>query len=353
MLKHWYRDFPQYPRGHIDFWRVKLISHLMLFITAMFVILALINFFVFASPDLGILDSVGAVLAIFIYKWFRKTGKISIAAWVTSLMVSSIAMIFICIVEGQSNSFMWATIAPPVAFFLLGRNWGSVVTAVVLLFCCYIAFTLYVTQAEQRYSLGSVLNVIEVSIAHILMFRFYEGTRSDAYNELTQNNKKIQVLADTDKLTGLFNREKLDESLLSLLSRSVSHDVPLALLIMDIDHFNQINDKEGHLVGDKVLKSLANRLQSKMRTNDILARWGGEEFVIVLPNTDIKAATELSGRLLDYVRSENIEGISITVSIGVTQYNSNDSADSLFSRADKALYQAKDEGRNRVVSLLV
>lgn len=352
MINYWYKDFPQYPRGHIDFWRVRLVFHLMLLMTLLFMLLAVINFFMLASPVLGAIDIAGAVFSLVIYVVFRKTGNINLAAWVSTVMVITLVLLFIYIVGGQSNSFLWATLVPPVAFFLLGKQWGSVLTALTLSFCCYIAFTLYQDQPDQDYTIGSVLNIIEVSIAHILMFRFYEGTRSEAYNELNRNHQKIQVLAETDKLTGLFNRDKLDDSLHMLIDANLQQDTSLALLIIDIDHFKQINDEDGHLVGDKVLQILASRLQSNMRTNDLLARWGGEEFVVVLPNTPHKAALDLSKRLLGHVASETIEGRHITISVGATQYYIGDSSETLLSRADKALYQAKEEGRNRVVSIL-
>ncbi|WP_412972112.1 GGDEF domain-containing protein [Glaciecola sp. MF2-115] len=350
MLAYWYKTLPQYPRNHIDFWRVRLISNIMLLVTILFLVLGAINLFAFQNLKLTALDFVGACISFSIHAWFRKTGLLVPAAWLATLMLSILVVIFIYSVNGVNNSILWATLIPPIAFFLLGKNWGTIFTVVVLLFCTYVSFSLYDSQVSQPYSFGSVLNMIEVMVVHILIFRFYEGARSEAYRDLRSKNQKIQILAETDKLTGLYNREKLDQSLSDMIGTLIPQDKPLTLLIIDIDHFKRINDVEGHLVGDNVLKQIAAKLQSKMREGDLLARWGGEEFVAVLPYTPLDNAMELADRLRLFISEQSIEGNNITISIGVTQCQASDSVEALFGRADKALYQAKVGGRDRVIS---
>jgi diguanylate cyclase (GGDEF)-like protein len=350
MFGFWYKALPQYPRNHVDFWRVRLISNVMLIATVLFSLIAAVNLFAFSNYDLALLDFTGAVFAVGIYIWFRKTGQLVITSWMVVLVFTGLVLYFIYTVNGASNSFMWATLTPPIAFFLLGKNWGTFFTVGVLLFCSYIAFPLYLSQDSQTHSLGSVLNMLEVVIAHILLFRFYEGARSEAYSELRSNNQKIQLLAETDRLTGLSNREKLDQSLTEMISGLASETTPLAVLVIDIDHFKRINDEDGHLMGDKVLKNIAEKLQSKMRVGDLLARWGGEEFVVVLPDTTLNNAVELADRLREYIANQSIEGKSVTISIGVTECVSKDTAETFLGRADKALYRAKVGGRNQVLS---
>jgi diguanylate cyclase (GGDEF)-like protein len=270
-----------------------------------------------------------------------------------TLMLTILVLYFIYTVNGVNNSVLWATLIPPIAFFLLGKNWGTAFTLVILLFCVYVAYSLYQSEVSQAYSFGSVLNLIEVIIVHILLLRFYEGSRAEAYRDLRSKNQRIQILADTDKLTTLYNREKLDQSLSDMLKTFIPEGKPLAMLIVDIDHFKRINDEDGHLTGDKVLKGVASKLQSRMREGDLLARWGGEEFVVVLPYATLENAMDLADRLRLHISEEMIEGKQVTVSIGVTQCESIDTVESLFGRADKALYQAKLEGRDRVISALI
>ena len=121
---------------------------------------------------------------------------------------------------------------------------------------------------------------------------------------------------------------------------------------MDIDHFKQINDTFNHSIGDKVLKRVADVISHHCREEDLVARWGGEEFVILLPNCDTQAAREICERIRLAVSETECSaiatGISLTISIGVTAYHSDDTLDKLISRADKALYAAKQAGRNHL-----
>lgn len=349
----WYKPFPQYPRGHMNFWRVRLIYHILLIATVTFTVVAAINFIVFSNIELGLLDSVGAIFSLVIYAWFRKTGNVTLVSWIITATFTALVMYFIYIVNGTANSFMWAILIPPLSFFLLGKNWGSVFSTIIFGFCSYVAYQLYENQATAEYSFGSFLNVVEVTIALLLMFRFYEGTRSEAYRELSNQNQKIQLLAETDKLTGLFNREKFDQYLINLISTDNQSNTHLSILLLDVDHFKKINDSQGHLEGDKLLQGLAAILQSRMRPNDLLARWGGEEFVIVLPDTKVENAKDFAEHLRAYVEQNTVVSINVSVSIGVTQLVANDSVDTLLSRADQALYKAKNEGRNRVEVVLL
>jgi diguanylate cyclase (GGDEF)-like protein len=348
---NWYKPLPQYPRGHMDFWRVRLILHVLLIATITFTAVATINFTVFTNVELGLLDTVGAVLSLVIYAWFRKTGGVVLTSWLITAGFTILVMYFIYMVNGAANSFMWAILVPPISFFLLGKNWGTVFSTITFGFCTYVAYQLYEKQPIVNYSLGSFLNIAEVSIALLLMFRFYEGTRSEAYRELSNRNQKIQLLADTDKLTGLFNREKFDQYLTNLIGSDEQSDTSLSLLLLDVDHFKKINDTKGHLEGDRILKGLADVLKSKMRPSDLLARWGGEEFVVVLPDTKLDSAKDFAERLRTHVEQNTIVGVNVSVSIGITQLTATDNIDALLSRADKALYQAKSNGRNRIEAM--
>ena len=121
---------------------------------------------------------------------------------------------------------------------------------------------------------------------------------------------------------------------------------------MDIDHFKKINDTYGHLAGDQVLVSLATFISESIRSKDIFARWGGEEFILILQSEDIEAATELGRRLLARVEEKEFEVVGhITISIGVTSYSPGDSPMEVVLRADEALYHSKNKGRNRISAM--
>jgi diguanylate cyclase (GGDEF)-like protein len=162
-------------------------------------------------------------------------------------------------------------------------------------------------------------------------------------------NAQLERLSVTDRLTGLFNRVKLDSALESETLRAQRSGQPFSLIIMDIDHFKQINDTFGHQAGDSVLIEVAQLLQSGTREIDIVGRWGGEEFLVICPHTDSAGACQLAEnlrqRMQDYTFS--IVGHK-TASFGVSSFQSKDQGKDIVARADAALYVAKDSGRNRV-----
>lgn len=178
------------------------------------------------------------------------------------------------------------------------------------------------------------------------------------YTDRLRENARIMLeMATTDGLTKLANRQRFEDQLTSLIDQSVRVGVPVSMLVIDIDHFKSVNDTYGHLAGDKVLVEFGRRIRSAVRDVDLAARFGGEEFVVAMPNTDVSVARTVAERLrnalsVDPFRvDESVDPIAITVSIGVASLRgSADSPKSLLARADAALYHAKRHGRNRVES---
>ena len=172
---------------------------------------------------------------------------------------------------------------------------------------------------------------------------------------LRHNYERNMALALTDALTGLYNRRYMEAHLANLSGRSAQPDRSLALLMVDIDNFKQVNDSFGHPVGDKVLKAVAERLQHSVRPFDTVARWGGEEFMVVMPESDLKIGAMVAERLRAKVEQSPVDtgaptqSVAVTISVGVaaTPLDRFD-PQSLIKRADEALYAAKEAGRNRV-----
>ena len=164
-------------------------------------------------------------------------------------------------------------------------------------------------------------------------------------------NQDLEVSSITDRLTGLFNRGKLDQALALELARSARSAQPLSIILMDLDYFKQINDEFGHSVGDDVLVQVAELLYQISRDIDIVGRWGGEEFMLICTNTTLEDAVALAERLRGLVASCAFPIVGHkTASMGVSSYRAGDDIRSLLVRADKALYRAKDAGRNQVLS---
>lgn len=171
--------------------------------------------------------------------------------------------------------------------------------------------------------------------------------------ELRKNLSSTVAMAVIDELTGLYNRRYFDRHLAVQLEKSKEHERNLSLMMLDIDYFKAVNDTHGHATGDAVLKEFALRLQRSIRGVDLASRYGGEEFVVMMPDTDLHQAEMVAERVRksisdDFFETEMVAPLSITVSIGLSIYETeHDTPESLMKRADISLYRAKREGRNR------
>ncbi len=172
------------------------------------------------------------------------------------------------------------------------------------------------------------------------------------YRSQQKSKEALKVLATTDPLTKIANRHKLNMVMDILIHRSQRYDLPLSVIFFDIDAFKAINDKLGHETGDEILVELSNLVTTTIRSADLLARWGGEEFIILLPETNHAQARELAEKLRKIISEHHfVITAKLTCSFGVTQLRKDDDEISLLKRVDTALYSAKDSGRNRVIEL--
>ncbi|MGH8354592.1 MAG: ABC transporter substrate-binding protein [Pseudomonas sp.] len=177
--------------------------------------------------------------------------------------------------------------------------------------------------------------------------------RQAAEQELLGSNVKLEQLANTDRLTGLWNRLKFEEVALNEIKRAERYGSALALVFFDIDRFKWINDRHGHEVGDSVLKGVAQLVRNHLRDSDSLCRWGGEESVILMPHATLEQANAMAEKLRGLLAAARLfEAGAVTASFGVTQMQPQQGLHDLICIADQALYRAKEHGRNRVESLL-
>lgn len=195
--------------------------------------------------------------------------------------------------------------------------------------------------------LGNLAGAIAVSAVVLLLAHFTLG----GYQ------RRLEEMATVDRLTRAVNRHAFD-----LLFTQISGAVrrrpgdSLSVVMMDIDHFKTVNDTHGHPAGDQVLRAIADTIRAHIRASDVLCRWGGEEFLLLLPDCDLTTALALAEKIRVAVGMRQIhigaDSVSVTLSAGVSVFSPTDDADSLIRRADAALYEAKDKGRNRVESVL-
>jgi len=199
---------------------------------------------------------------------------------------------------------------------------------------------------EKGFELGAVDYIVKPIRPNIV------ATRVRTHITIKQQHDKLEKMALYDQLTDLYNRHYLLDAAKQKVSAAIRHQYPLSVLILDIDHFKSVNDNYGHTTGDAVLKAVADNLKKRYRNEDIAARFGGEEFVVVLSHCSPSHARSNAESLRSTIEKLNPMGIKITISIGLAHLqNDEESFTDLLEKADKALYDAKDDGRNRVVCL--
>lgn len=172
---------------------------------------------------------------------------------------------------------------------------------------------------------------------------------AEAHAELVLKHKELERIASTDPLTQIYNREKLGRVFNKEMRAIERGEKPFSIISVDIDHFKRVNDTFGHATGDSVLITVARTMKNSLRATDYIGRWGGEEFLILCPETGLADALKLAERIRIAVSEQSyITGEQHTISIGVGTYRTGDTLDSLLHRSDLAMYEAKQTGRNRV-----
>jgi diguanylate cyclase (GGDEF)-like protein len=181
-------------------------------------------------------------------------------------------------------------------------------------------------------------------------FGFFSGyILEDSNRKIFLKQEALEHQASTDQLTGIYNRFKLDEILQQEIDKYYRYGRTFCIMILDIDHFKNVNDTYGHQIGDYTLVEIAKTLQNSIRSSDTLVRWGGEEFLLLCLEIDKERALKMAENIRLKIESTKIQHVGTkTVSIGVTANHTNDTIDTLTKRADTALYKAKTSGRNRV-----
>ncbi|WP_375330864.1 PleD family two-component system response regulator [Candidatus Tisiphia endosymbiont of Oplodontha viridula] len=227
--------------------------------------------------------------------------------------------------------------------------------------------TVLILQAEEE-NTSIVIKGLELGIndyftypvdKNELLARIRTQLKRKHYQDTLRNDLELSVnLSIKDGLTGIFNRHYFDTHIKQMVKKSTDSKRPLCLLMCDIDHFKQVNDTYGHQAGDIVLKTIANVLKSIFRVTDLVARYGGEEFAILLNDITIDEAMYIAQRArtrvesIDFKVKTQKDPIKKTISIGVTEYKIGESISDFIERTDKALYQAKEDGRNKVIRII-
>ena len=271
------------------------------------------------------------------------------------LIISLTVLMSVLIITGgiDNTGPLWIFILPPLALFFAGHQYGLILMSLFVVFISILLFYPNEQLLATSYSFEYKLRLVLSFVTTVMFSAVYEFTRQQNFNTIQELNRKNNYLALHDQLTGLPNRRYVQNYLTREIARAKRHNQPLAIILCDIDKFKRINDQYGHDYGDEVLIETAKLILNSLRKQDLVARWGGEEFLLVLPETQLEQAETL-GNLIRAKLSQHKftilpPGEKITMSFGVTALSDECRIDEALSQADKALYCAKHKGRNQVV----
>ncbi|WP_373482720.1 GGDEF domain-containing protein [Acetobacterium sp.] len=319
-------------------------------------------YFLFIIPEYFLITDVNDFRAIFInrsvvlvamfclyFKVKRDTRYDTLIYWFTALeILISISFIFI------SNQFpnpdiliqAFGVMIIILVIFLINNRWlFSVFTALFISIGYFVFVAISFTDINISEFLAAMIHIA------IVIFLSSISSYSVNYYKRIQylHNIELVKMAETDALTGIYNKAKFNQEYAQMADNAKARSRDLAVIMFDIDDFKAVNDNFGHLVGDQVLKELTALVRRNINKTDILARWGGEEFVIILPDSQLEEALKVAQRLRMIISEHpfHITG-AITCSFGVGSFKHDDTVDTLLHRVDERLYRAKKSGKNRV-----
>lgn len=332
-----------------EYRRVLLLNLMLILLICVFSIYLVINIFVSKSQDVALIDGIGVFITSAIFFYFHKTDNIKMTALALIVVIFS-AFILVLYIRGDKYNFLvWTLVLPSVVYILLGTKTANVIVGLYCVFMLFFMLTRFRTWAPVEFNIQSILNIFGASFVIIMLVGSYEKSRKEAADFLKEKTRQLESLSITDKLTGLYNRTKLDEIIDMEITRVSRGGNGFTIILADVDHFKSINDNYGHIFGDTVLINIALVLKKSCRQLDGVGRWGGEEFLVVCPETSEDNAVILADIMLQNLLSEDHKDVGrITMSIGISAYQQGDTPDKLLKRADDALYLAKSKGRCRI-----
>lgn len=269
----------------------------------------------------------------------------------SSLMLLMVYLVYTGGVNGTGP--LWIYIVPPVALFFGGMRKG---TRNIGLFVLVISVLMFYPNDEwlgTSYTYAFKSRLIYSFLTVSCLFAFYEYVRQNSFHRIQQMSQKFERQAMRDPLSGLLNRRGMQEKLQQEFDRSQRYKNNLTVMMCDIDHFKIVNDQYGHDKGDEIIKGLGEIFKSGLRKQDSLARWGGEEYLFLLPETNgmqaMQLAEKLRSKIEETLYKQDNKTFSVTVSIGLHQIVSSDTINQAITKADTNLFKAKDQGRNRCI----
>lgn len=313
-------------------------------------------------PQSGAIPLGYAVASFSSTLYFFHTKRFSFFCFSQQLLILLLPFLLMWSLGGFANGsvvLIWAFFAPLAALFFIDlRAAGRWFAAFLLLLVVSALLDSHFAAMARPMPawLNTLYFAMNLGLGFVLIslvLYYFVKDREQAYLKLKQSQDDIRKLMLTDALTGTPNRRHLDERLTEEVYRARRYGTSLCVILTDVDHFKAVNDNYGHVTGDEVLKQFARVLSDCVRDSDFLARFGGEEFVILLPGTERGTAQAIAERIRRHVKQLRAHGLTeqVSASFGVIQVRDGETTEQILQRVDAAMYQAKHAGRDRVVAV--
>ena len=336
-------------------YRKLIILNISLYVTCFtLIVFSSLQNFVFNTSNymINTIELISGLIIIYALYDLKYHQNIERIAKLTTATLFLFLLSFIYINQNQSFGIIWMIFLPIYAMTVNGPKLGLQITFGFLTILLLLAYN---SIGHWQSGLWDQMSFIRLTVASlILTFIIYANERSLATARRQEQLalEELRKLSTLDELTQIANRRSLNKELSSMIHRADRYESPLCIALFDIDNFKQINDQYGHLAGDAVLQQLADIVKHELRCTDILGRWGGEEFLVILPQDDLTSTRLMSEKLRQTIAKTVFTGTEghITCSFGITQFEKSLNLDQMIERADKALYLAKDAGKNKVMT---
>ena len=348
--RHTESDFLEFEKST----SLNIIRALTLLMGFIFAIFSLSDYYYYGSKDIFAvsvgLRGTGLLIAVITFTYagrFRRHAHTLIMVTAAELAVFAIYLLNLYILEAREASIQYMTVMLFIlTVFLIPNRWKNCLVAGCTIWVCYIIFCIAFQDLAVIPSLVQRAIYLGIGLFSCILFLYGRGS---SQRKQFAAEQLLEYMSITDRLTGIYNRGRF-EHILGLWIKNKRHD-PFCLLLFDIDDFKKVNDSYGHIAGDHVLVGITSIVSRNIRDDDIFARWGGEEFIVLFGSTGIERAAELAERLRKAVEAHSYDEIgTVTISIGVVQYRREESIPDFVNRADEKMYEAKKAGKNLVVA---
>ncbi len=347
----------------VEYFSAELFNSLK-YVKPLILLLAMLNT-LFIIPDYFLIKDLGSftiiticrsiflIFALVLFMRLEHMGNpYRISAWISLCELLCFANFIFVFWQYSSPDFLVQVLSMVIlilSIFLIPNRWICMVIVTLAGSACFfvVAYIKYAGRLSINiFSAGFVHTALIIILSSVSSYIMYSNKR---YNYAI--NKKLERSSFTDSLTGLINKAKLYEEINMWMKFSSRYKTPLSLILFDIDNFKQINDKHGHLIGDEVIVQVVATVHKMIRETDTLARWGGDEFTIIMPHTNRPQAVEITERIRKSISDEElIPEVELSCSFGVASFTRKvKGVDQFISAADKALYKAKNSGKNVVM----